>query len=208
MLGFLSTSLWGQVGLSLTRPLHGRTPGPKDGTNELNSGLRACMQCLMVLLSSPIPRFLPFAQSGVAVAVSYADAFFRLGDRKWSVSVDDLPAHWPSNMHLAENGWGFICRNAGRVTAEHGQVPPEILRRFGARRSNIQILFLRFSLRPSASWPTVRVCAPNGSLSVTTGQAWQHLAKVTVGISMLLVFCFGFMHCASGKMARSLRVGV
>ncbi|CAE6943486.1 unnamed protein product [Symbiodinium sp. CCMP2592] len=139
-LGFLSTSLWGQVGQSLTRPLHGRAHGPKNGTNALNSGLRACMQCLIALISNPVPRLIPFAGERCGVSVLYADAYFKLGDKKWSVASDSIPTSWPANMHLAENGWGFICRASDRITAGHGSVPPRILRLFGSRRSYIYFL--------------------------------------------------------------------
>ncbi|CAE7942077.1 unnamed protein product [Symbiodinium sp. KB8] len=116
-LGFLSTSLWGQLGKSLTRPIYGRSQGSKDGRVELNPGLRASMECLLTLLATPIPRYIPFARSDTPVAVLYADAFFKLGDRRWSVCDSDLPTHWPTDMHLAENGWGFLCRAQGQVTA-------------------------------------------------------------------------------------------
>ena len=139
-LGFLASSLWGQSGSSLLRPLYGRAQGSKDGENHLNSGLRACMQCILHLLASPVPRFLPFAQEDVPTTVMYADAFFKLGDDRWSVSSDSLPTRWPSNMHLAENGWGFVCRFPNIITAGHGRVPPSILSLFGARRSFIYFL--------------------------------------------------------------------
>ena len=45
-LGFLSTSLWGQVGLSLIRPIYGRSQGMRDGATSLDSGLRASMECI------------------------------------------------------------------------------------------------------------------------------------------------------------------
>ena len=127
-LGFLSTSLWGQVGLSLIRPIYGRSQGMRDGATSLDSGLRASMECILALLETPIPRFIPFAVSGIPVTVMYADAYFKLGDRKWSLFDENIPTHWPSDMHLAENGWGFLCRDRGRVTAGHGQVPAHILR--------------------------------------------------------------------------------
>ena len=139
-LGFLSTSLWGQLGKSLTRPIYGRSQGPKGGRVELNSGLRASMECLLALLATPIPRSIPFARSGTPVGVLYADAFFKLGDRKWSVCDSELPTHWPTDMHLAENGWGFLCRVQGQVTAGHGRVPAHILRLFDSRRSYIYFL--------------------------------------------------------------------
>ena len=49
---------------------------------------------------------------------------------RWSAFAEDIPTNWPSDMHLAENGWGFLCRDQGAVTAGHGQVPAHILRLF------------------------------------------------------------------------------
>ena len=133
-LGFLS------MGLSLTRPMYGRSQGPRDSTSSLNSGLRSSITCILALLEDPVPRFVPFAASDSPVAVMYADAYFKLGDRKWSLFDANIPTKWPSDMHLAENGWGFLCGDRGKVTAGHGQVPANVLRLFVSRRSYIYFL--------------------------------------------------------------------
>ena len=139
-LGFLSTSLWGRVGHALTRPLHGRAQAGSDGTSALNSGLRASLRCLLTVLETPLPRFLPFRQGHCVSAVLYADAFFQLGDVKWSVGAENIPTRWPSRMHLAQNGWGFLCRKGPNVTAGHGRVPANILQMFCSRRAYIYFL--------------------------------------------------------------------
>lgn len=139
-IGFLSTSLWGRIGSSLARPLHGRARGHRDGTQTLNGGLRSALECLRALLSDPLPRFIPFSRSNVSVSVLYADAFFELGDRRWSVTRDEPPTAWPARMHLAANGWGFLCRTGNEVTVGHGQVPPDVLALFSSRRAYIYFL--------------------------------------------------------------------
>ncbi|CAE7364819.1 Dnmt3b [Symbiodinium sp. CCMP2592] len=139
-IGFLSTSLWGNIGQALSRPLHGRARGSRDAAQTLNGGLRSSLECLLELLSHPMPRFIPYSRNDIDVSVLYADAFFELGDRKWSVSRDELPSRWPSKMHLAANGWGFLCRHCGSVTVGHGQVPPDVLALFSSRRAFIYFL--------------------------------------------------------------------
>ena len=62
-LSFLSSSLWGQVGLSLLRPLHGRAQGPRDATSQLNSGLRAAITCLLATSIEPDPSVRSFCSS-------------------------------------------------------------------------------------------------------------------------------------------------
>ncbi len=86
------------------------------------------------------PRSIPTTTMGRQSTI-FTDAFFELGDRHYSISATDIPHQWSlAQASCSPNGWGFVMHTDGVTWYNHGSVPPEVLRKFCARRAFIYLL--------------------------------------------------------------------
>ena len=137
---FLQTSLFGQVGRAALHPLYARSYGGPDQQTALNQGLRGAISCLLAILHRAEPRVIPLRRDLTPTSVVYADAFFRMGEQTWKVGHAQV-RHWTKGpVAKLENGWGFIVHTSAGVTAGCGQVPPEVVARYGSRKAYIFFL--------------------------------------------------------------------
>lgn len=74
--------------------------------------VRDALPTLLLLLDEARPRRCPFVKSKVAIV--YADAFFKAGEKV--IRLQEAAENWdwnPEASNLLENGWGFIIRVPG-----------------------------------------------------------------------------------------------
>ena len=136
---FLNTTLFGQIGQPILRPLYGRAYGGSTNTDDhLNQGLRSALRALHTWLEDSAPRVIPFGQKAPQ-AVLYTDAYFEMGDR--SVSHDQIPQKWYHKQapHYT-NGWGFVARTPTGCYFGCGRIPARILKAYCHRKAYIYML--------------------------------------------------------------------
>ena len=139
-LGFVQSTAFGKTGSAALRPLHSRANSTGHRDAHLNVGLRGALSALRQILSDLTPRFVPFVQPSL-VATVYTDAFFELGDTRWHVGDENIPANMSFQKCCScRNGWGFVVRIGSHVTYGHGSVSPGLLKRFCSRRAFIYFL--------------------------------------------------------------------
>ncbi|OLP86253.1 DNA (cytosine-5)-methyltransferase 3A [Symbiodinium microadriaticum] len=85
-------------------------------------------------------RFIPVRSGFERTSVAYADAYFKMGETAWKVGHAQ-PRHWTRQpVAKLQNGWGFIVRHLHGTTAGFGQVPAEVVSKYGSRKAYIFFL--------------------------------------------------------------------
>ena len=138
---FLNTTLFGQIGQPILRPLYGRAYGGSITTEDhLNHGLRSALRALHTWLEDSEPRIIPFNQKAPQ-AILYTDAYFEMGDRSFQVSNDQIPQRWYHKQapHYT-NGWGFVVRTPSGCYYGCGRIPARILKAYCHRKAYIYML--------------------------------------------------------------------
>ena len=138
---FLNTTLFGQIGQPILRPLYGRAYGGSTNTDDhLNHGLRSALRALHTWLEDSAPRVIPFGQKAPQ-AVLYTDAYFEMGDRSFQISNDQIPQKWYHKQapHYT-NGWGFVVRTPTGCYFGCGRIPARILKAYCHRKAFIYML--------------------------------------------------------------------
>ena len=96
--------------------LGGRT---KHWRDAITHGLKTALLTLCQILQSAPPRNLEWADHSLNVAVLYADAFFKQGDRRFQ---DQLEAGSAGRAPDFGNGWGFVARLQAKVVYAAGHI--------------------------------------------------------------------------------------
>jgi hypothetical protein len=143
-LGFLSTTMFGKLGRAPTKAVFGRQHSPSWNT-KLTSALKAALVTLSHLLATARPRSRPLQSTDGHHSRVYTDAYFKMGDRRFSPSATDIPEEW-STEHCPdyENGWGGVVfphpNHPELGYTVRGSVPPIVLRHFCSRKAYIYFL--------------------------------------------------------------------
>lgn len=142
-INFLSSTMFGKYGRAALQPIYARAANLKQDRSHqhgLTDALRAALQCLGIILKDFQPRWIPFKAPDFTPTV-YADAFFQLGDERFSPSSTSLPQRWTKNMPAQlVNGWGIVARFHDGTVFASGTVPIDIIKIFCARRAYIYFL--------------------------------------------------------------------
>ena len=153
---FLNTTLFGQIGQPILRPLYGRAYGGSITTEDhLNHGLRSALRALHTWLEDSEPRIIPFNQKAPQ-AILYTDAYFEMGDRSFQVSNDQIPQRWYHKQapHYT-NGWGFVVRTPSGCYYGCGRIPARILKAYCHRKAYIYMLEITAQLAAMTILQTV-----------------------------------------------------
>ncbi len=138
---FLQTTTFGQLGKAPLHSIYSRASDLSGNDHHsLTHALRASLLTLQQILHHMRPRCIPTTTMGRQSTI-FTDAFFELGDRRYSISATDIPQRWSlAQASRSPNGWGFVMQSDGVTWYQHGSVPPAVLRKFCARRAFIYLL--------------------------------------------------------------------
>jgi hypothetical protein len=146
-LGFLTQSIFGNLGKAAMAPLYSRAAAQGEAGSSLNGPLRSALLCLQHILGDLRPAIIPWPGSSTLTAVLYADAYFQMGDQKFSPQTAPAQLRGAANQNLT-NGWGFVLRLGDCVLYDFGTIPPAVLRVFCSRRAFIYFLEIAAQLLP------------------------------------------------------------
>ena len=145
-LQFLASSLFGKSSAAAIRAFHHRAAAGAASEHKkgwtLNRALRDAIAFLRHCFEQNVPRVIKFHVPGRSVV--YADAFFKLGDERYTMkNMDNSPAWGRASPAAFENGWGFVASSGTKTWYAMGSVPywfARAARRFSSRRAYIYTL--------------------------------------------------------------------
>jgi hypothetical protein len=82
---------------------------------------------LLIVINNSPPRQCLYITDTSPTSFFYADAFFKIGDKKYKLT-DEIPDAWDfRNCHQFENGWGTVLFVPGfQGIYAYGSVPPAV----------------------------------------------------------------------------------
>ncbi|CAE7231016.1 unnamed protein product [Symbiodinium sp. CCMP2592] len=142
-LHFLASSLFGKSSAAAIRPFHQRAQTRASADYKqgwtLNQALCDAIAFLRYSFAKNVPRVIKFFVQGRSVI--YADAFFQLGDERFSFrNMDDAPDWGRTPPAAFANGWGFVATSGSQTWYAMGTVPFWFARHFCSRRAYIYML--------------------------------------------------------------------
>lgn len=97
---------------------------------------------MQAIIQSFQPNKIPLAVDPKHTTL-YTDAFFQLGDQKYSPSQMTPDFNWSSRTSInMTNGWGFVASSGDQPLCGHGSIPPSLLSAFAKRKAFIYVLEL------------------------------------------------------------------
>ena len=109
-------------------------------TQQLPADVQDALRTLVILIHDFKPVKSPFTKPEVAIV--YADAFFKAGEKEIRLSQATDDWDWnPEASNLLHNGWGFVTRLPNQeVIFARGEFPGRLLGHFTTRRAYIYAL--------------------------------------------------------------------
>lgn len=142
-INFLNTTMFGQCGSAALQPVYARAANLNPGGQrdfQLTDALTCALRCIQSILRNSKPKRIPFGMWPFTPVI-YADAFFKMNQKLWSLQDPDIPTAWSKSAapHML-NGWGIVCRVHCGTFFCGGQVPAEVMKPFCSRRAYIYFL--------------------------------------------------------------------
>ena len=140
-LGFMATTLFGEMGMAAIQPFYARAHCLGEQSNyRLTFALKSSIHILQQLLMSSRPRTFPWHhEDDRPRAVIYSDAFFQLGERL--LRPREAPELWnPQKRKPVSNGWGFVVKLQDRVIYANGELPRTFIEKFVSRKAFIYMM--------------------------------------------------------------------
>jgi hypothetical protein len=133
---FTNASIFGALGAAALRPLFRRAA---FGGTLIDTDLEAALHILRHLLMHAPPRFSSLGPPPTVCPILYADAFFELKGKKFSLrDMTDLDT---SAINAdTNNGWGAIVIHGLRAWHFSGSIPSRILGRLKKKKTYIFLL--------------------------------------------------------------------